>query len=355
MIGAEGLSVRLMPSFDFLSGEYEALYARCDATPFQGPRWLDLFYRDLVPASDGEPVIVTLRDGERLVGVVPLVRRRKGPLRFLDFADLGVTDYAAPVLDPGTDPARFAKLVASSLPSHDALRVQPVRAEHVAAVEALFGAPCVPMGVAAHATDFPDGYDAWRTHRMDRSLGKQVARKARKAARDHGAALRVLPKDQIAAAVQRIAAQRAGRFEGDPIQRDAVAAFYASAAEACAARGEADVFALVTADGEEMGLVFGLRDPREGRGGAFLYLLIGCDYERWGTLSPGYVMYDAIIRDQATRGATRFDFTIGDEPFKAKFGTEATPMHALFKARTLAGRGMVALWKRRLAQGADGG
>ena len=37
-------------------------------------------------------------DDDQLVGVLPLVRRRSGPARIVEFADLGVSDYALPVL-----------------------------------------------------------------------------------------------------------------------------------------------------------------------------------------------------------------------------------------------------------------
>lgn len=43
--------------------------------------------------------MITLRDGAsgRLAAVLPLVRRKRGLLRMVEFADFGLTDYAGPV------------------------------------------------------------------------------------------------------------------------------------------------------------------------------------------------------------------------------------------------------------------
>src|SRR5262245_179752 len=91
--------VAVEPEFDFQSPEYRDLFTHSRATAFQHPVWLDTLYRRLLPAVQAEPLIVVVRyaaDGG-LALVLPLVRRRYGTLRTIEFADLGVSDYACPI------------------------------------------------------------------------------------------------------------------------------------------------------------------------------------------------------------------------------------------------------------------
>ncbi|HYY84518.1 MAG TPA: hypothetical protein VE686_08465, partial [Beijerinckiaceae bacterium] len=93
------LQVAAEPRFDFLGTEYGRLFESSDATAFQHPLWLDGLYRNLAPPLGAEPLVITFRDGAtgRLAAVVPLVRRNRGLLRMVEFADFGLTDYAGPV------------------------------------------------------------------------------------------------------------------------------------------------------------------------------------------------------------------------------------------------------------------
>ena len=91
-------------AFNFLSLEYVDLFNRARATAFQHPLWLQHLYAMLLNPGTDEPLVVTVRtkaDG-RLLLVLPLVRRRLGLMRVVEFADLGVSDYAEPVCDEET-------------------------------------------------------------------------------------------------------------------------------------------------------------------------------------------------------------------------------------------------------------
>ena len=99
--------VAVDPLFNFLSGEYAELFACSRATAFQHPKWLDAIYRKLLPPK-AAPLIITVRREGRLAMVLPLVRRRYGALRAIEFADFGVSDYACAIVserrrrhDPG--------------------------------------------------------------------------------------------------------------------------------------------------------------------------------------------------------------------------------------------------------------
>jgi CelD/BcsL family acetyltransferase involved in cellulose biosynthesis len=66
-------------------------------TIFQHFHWLDGWYRAFDTAV---PLIAIISDAatDRQVALVPLIRHVKGGIRIVEFADLGVTDYNAPIL-----------------------------------------------------------------------------------------------------------------------------------------------------------------------------------------------------------------------------------------------------------------
>jgi CelD/BcsL family acetyltransferase involved in cellulose biosynthesis len=333
---------------DFLGREYRDLFPRSDATAFQAPSWLHSFYAVLAPYRGAGKVVLTLRSpgDRRLIGVLPLILRRKSGVALLETTDLGVGDYAALVIDRDRQTSLFtdphaAEAVRAALPPHDILRIRPIRAEHVGSWCSLLNGTAEPLGFSAHATQIPSGYAAWRKANLRSSLAKRLDRMKRQFAEGADMRFRALTDaTDIATAVAAIQALRAGRFDGDPIQQDAVRDFYAAAAEAGAKDGSVRLYGLFR-DGEAAGYLYGLTHA-----GRYNYILIGADYDRFGRFAPGLLMYDMAIEDWDANGGQCFDFTIGDEPFKADFGTEPTAMHMLTNA---------ASWRGRLALTASAG
>src|SRR3954449_11455126 len=70
------------------------------STPFQHPQWLDAWYGAFAAVDDVEPLVAVVTDaatGEPAV-LLPLIRRRQKGVRIVEFADLDLTDYNAPLL-----------------------------------------------------------------------------------------------------------------------------------------------------------------------------------------------------------------------------------------------------------------
>ncbi len=353
---ASEFRVELCTDFDFLQRDYAELFAASDATAFQHPLWLHHLYDKLAPARQARMAVVTIRStAGKLLGVLPLLLRRKTGVRLLEATDLGVSDYACPVLHPSLrehleSVPHLRSRIASVLPPHDIMRIRPIRQEHVAAWQAVLPGTAEALGFSAHATPFDAGYRQWRDESTAKSLRGRLSRAAKQIAKNGGAALRRLEtRDEIEQAVAAIQSLRAGRFDGDPIQEDFVRDFYTNVAVAGAKDGLAAIYRL-DIGGAPAGFVYGLC-----RRGIYHYLLIGCDYGTYSRCSPGLVLYDRIIEDWIGRDGHVFDFTIGDEPFKADFGTEATPMSGLFRAATWRGRMALAAFqakeRRKMARG----
>src|ERR1700742_1031528 len=142
---ASVFTVAVTSRFDFLSEEYATLFAESCATAFQHPIWLDAIYHKLVPRLNVEPLIVTVREpvNGRLLMVLPLVRRRYRGLRTIEFADLGVSDYVAPVASDATIDAVAAdpfarRRIEAVLKPFDMLRIRKLRSASVS-VQRLLG------------------------------------------------------------------------------------------------------------------------------------------------------------------------------------------------------------------------
>ncbi|MEM6462836.1 MAG: GNAT family N-acetyltransferase [Pseudomonadota bacterium] len=333
-------SVQVVRSFDFCGDDYFELFERSRAYAFQHPNWLDAFYRHMAPGRGAEPFVLSIRlaaDG-MLHCVLPLILRRKAGLRLLETTDLGVSDYACPVALPEFWPELERNKVLQSqilkaLPRHDLLRIRPVREEDCGHFRLLLGCEPKPLDFFAHAVELGQPYADWRKTAFNGSLRKMIDRKKRKLLREHeGVVLeRLTETGAVSAAIAELARLRAGRFNGDVIDQEFALRFYQDVAQEGAREGLAETWRL-TADGGLRGVVFGL--THEGR---FYYLLIGCDYDNSGQYSPGLQLYDGIMEQQARKRDASFDFTIGDEDFKLKFGTVATPMHVFIKAGSILG------------------
>lgn len=340
-----GISAPIEPDFDFNGDEYRALFARAGATAFQHPLWLTNFYGRLVPARGGEAAVLTGRDATgALVFVLPMVLRSINRLRVLEAADLGVSDYCAPVVCPdwlaGLDlEAGDLAALADHLPQHAILRIGKIRPEHLDLWRLFFPHQPARSPFSAHETQLGPDYAAWRAQALTKPFTKYLDRRKRRFFKAGDARLELVSQpNEIAEAVSEIARLRAGRFEGDPIQEDFVREFYTAVAVEGAPEGFAQIWRL-TLDGEAIGHVFGTACA-----GRFCYLLIGCDYERHGRHSPGLILYDTIIEQWIAEGGDVFDFTIGDEAFKADFGTAAIAIHHIQHATGAIGRlGLAAL------------
>ena len=85
-----------------VAGDWDAAYRHGHSTIFQHGRWLAAWYRAFAAQPGIEPLLATIRD--RATGEVamhlPLIRRQQNRIRIVEFADLELTDYNAPLLGP---------------------------------------------------------------------------------------------------------------------------------------------------------------------------------------------------------------------------------------------------------------
>src|ERR1700730_15893857 len=173
-------------AFDFLSQEYVELFAGSAATAFQHPVWLDGIYTKLAPAAAAKRLVIVVRyrANGALAMVLPLLRVRRGPIATVEFADLRVSDYIAPVCtakvfsDLLQDENACLKIRRLVRP-FDLLRMNKLPDGKIP-IENLLAAPRpISMNTNAYSTLLIAPYERWRTRALDRSYQKELAKKWR--------------------------------------------------------------------------------------------------------------------------------------------------------------------------------
>jgi CelD/BcsL family acetyltransferase involved in cellulose biosynthesis len=320
--------IALEHAFSFLSDEYAALFRLSCATAFQHPLWLDRLYGRLASAVGAEPLVITARTtaDRRLAMVLPLVRCRRGTMRMIEFADLRVSDYAAPVCDAVTFELILRDKAACDalrklLKPYDLLRIRKL-GETALPLERLFGTrPRSPLGMSAHAVKLYGPYAEWRNASIDPSYRKELDKKHRQLLRKGDVRFEVSRHPEtIKAAFQAMRHYRESRFRDDLLQKDLYFAFYLEMALQGANSGFSRTYVL-SVDGRPIAVAWGLAFRHQ-----FLVLMGGFDLATFKSQSIGALTFSEIARDCIERGDTALDFTIGDESYKSLFGAQPTSM-----------------------------
>jgi CelD/BcsL family acetyltransferase involved in cellulose biosynthesis len=311
------------PDFDFGSAEYRDFFARCGLTPFQHADWLGPFYRRLPGPAGCEPLILVGRapGSRQLLCVIPLLRHSGPEGVRVTFAFLEVTDYACPVVDPAASLRIALRDDLERLVGEHALDIRPIHHRHTALWSKLVGRRPVALSFGAHAVALTPPFAEWRRATYGPSQFHGLPRKARRLAELGALCFEVVWGEQARAAMELARALRVGRFAGDPLQVDPSAAFYGDVA--ASERGLSRTFQL-TCGGRAVAVMFGVV-----HGKRFHYMVLACDYRHFARYSPGLLIMDLAIEAWAADGGDIFDFTVGDEVFKAGFGCRRTAMYAI--------------------------
>jgi CelD/BcsL family acetyltransferase involved in cellulose biosynthesis len=344
--------VSIDDAFDFLSQEYAELFDHSAVTAFQHPVWLDSLYRKLAPAAAAKRLVVVVRHRTSgvLAAVLPLLRVRRGPVRTIEFADLRVSDYLAPVCsarvfsDLLQDEATCLEIRRLVRP-FDLLRMNKLP-DGKLPIESLLAAPLrKSMDTNAYSTVLTAPFEQWRINALGRSYQKELAKKWRQI--EKKGALTFSSSDDSAsviAAMEVMKKFRGPRFQaqgdGDLLQRPEYFDFYCDVA----IRGLGSFVRLYTMKmGDDViAAVLGLCHRN-----SFLIIMSAFDIAGYRSQSIGALMFERVARDCIERGDQILDFTIGDEPYKKLFGAQPSPMWSVTQAGSAAGT--VALFAVRQA------
>jgi CelD/BcsL family acetyltransferase involved in cellulose biosynthesis len=350
----EYLNVAIAPDFDFGSNEFSLFQAESRTTAFQAPRWLDALHRQVAPAFAADAVTVTAREKAtgRLVLVLPLIRVRRGGVTALEFADFGLSDYAAAIYRPDDAQLLLADVtlperIKALLPASDVISLSKL-ADLDPVLEHLFAnARWARMRVSSYAVPTEGAWCAWRVSNIHDSVRRELDLKRRRLGRaGKPSFVAVQDESEIARTFDALRAFRAERFKQrgacDILDNEVVFSFYRTIAIEGAKTGAARTFCLYLS-GEPIAVMFGLVQS-----GVFSLLLVGFDLARYRRLSVGLLAIEETLRSAVEEDIDVYDFTIGDYPFKTQFGARPSPLYECHAARTI--RGWLAVYRVELVR-----
>ena len=299
-------------------------------TPFQDGMWLDAWYRAFAGVEQVEPLIAIISDaatGER-AALLPLVRRSQKGIRIVEFADLDLTDYNAPLLGPaaprdaGAAHALWRDLRAAlrRMPGGAdliRLRKMPVdlagRPNPLALLDAA-GSCSLNGNIVTTGED----YDAWR-FTLEKTVRKELERSWRVFTRDSAAGFRIVTDKAEALRILGVteAQQGARMLElglNFILNNDTCAAFYRNLVNGGIDNGFTVVSALTVGD-EVVATLLGVRvGPR------YVMVRISNAGEKWSNCSPGRLIIERTMAALHADGVREVDFSIGNYAYKRRFG-----------------------------------
>jgi CelD/BcsL family acetyltransferase involved in cellulose biosynthesis len=328
------------------------------STPFQHRQWYDAWYSAFAGIDGIEPLIAVVTDAStgELAVMLPLIRRRQSNIRIVEFADLDLTDYNAPILgNAAPRDARAARVLWRDLlkalrrmqGGADLIRLRKVpvdldgRANPLALLDA--AGPCSLNG---NLVTTGEDYDAWR-YRLEKTVRKELERSWRvftrdpaatfKLIMDHHEALKILSTTEV---------QQGTRMQSlglnFVLNDETCAAFYRNLVRDGVDSGYALVSALTVGD-EVVATLLGIRC-----GAHYVMIRISNAGEKWSNCSPGRLIIERTMAALHQDGVREFDFSVGNYAYKRRFGVARLPLVDISAA--LSWRGLPYALRDRIAR-----
>jgi CelD/BcsL family acetyltransferase involved in cellulose biosynthesis len=323
-----------------LAGDWKQAIARwhdiSPSTPFQHPQWLDAWYRAFAGVDHVEPLIAIVTNaatGEQAL-LLPLIRRVQDGIRIVEFADLNLTDYNAPVLGVAAprDARSARKLWRDVLTS---LRRMPGGADLIRLRKVpvdLDGKPnplallagAGPCSLNGNIVATGDDFDAYH-HSLGRTVRKELERSWRVFTRNPDTAFKIVTdRDEALRILAVTEAQQGARMQdlglNFILNDETCAAFYRNLVSDGVAGGYAVVSAL-TAGEEVVATLLGIRS-----GTRYVMVRISNAGEKWSNCSPGRLIIDRTMAALHRDGVREVDFSIGNYAYKRRFGVVRFPL-----------------------------
>ena len=314
-------------------------------TPFQDFRWLGAWYGAF---TEVEPVIAVITDARTLeqVALLPLVRRTRSGVRIIEFADLDLTDYNAPLLAPAAPrdadgaQALWRDLIAALKQVQggaDLIRLRKLprdldgRPNPLALLAATFRS-----AVNGNLVTIGEDFDAWH-HSLGRNARKGFLKSWRVFARDPKAQFKLVTDPEEASRVMvAMEAQQGARMQAlglsYSLNDQAYAAFYRDLVAANLQTGYVVLTALMVGE-EVVATLLGIRN-----GARYVMVRFSNAGEKWASCSPGLLVIERTMAGLHADGVRSFDFGTGNYAYKRKFGVTQLPLLNITKALSWRGK-----------------
>jgi CelD/BcsL family acetyltransferase involved in cellulose biosynthesis len=332
--------------------DFARLVGHLAHTPFQSPLWLRTWFETVGRARKVQGLWLALHAHGGQAMALPLILHRQDGLTIVEMPDLGVTDYAAPLLGKrelveAIPASTFWHAILKTLPEADVFRLERSPAIINGMANPLVTHPlALPSRMAGWSRSLPSEWKACLgslSSKMREKLGKSRRRFGRVPA---SSITRITAKEEALALLPLLSHWQAERMgeKGRDYELDdpAIAAFYTQLIEAGTETG--DVMMMRLRVGEEtLAMNFAFREQDR-----VVYLRVGNTFGPWAPFALGILATKSILREAVETGAETFDFGAGDYEYKARFGGEPQALHDIAIPLSLkAWPGVLALQARR--------
>lgn len=348
-------SISLHRNWTELETDWRRLEEVGHCTVFQTYDWVSTWYESTSRHGVAEPLIVTVSDAEGTVWILPLCRHRWKGLNVISLADLGVSDYGGLVMAPGDrvgapEVPHVLSDILKALPRSDMVHIQKLRQHIEGQLNPLLQLPhLVPMREGCYGIHVTRPWAEMAPDVMQSRLRATIRQQKKKIAA-HGPLSLEHHEDpsSIASAMEVLWDMRQRRF--DEIGRDETPQVWRDFYFGVAASPDRslDVSVTILKAGETpIAANYGLT-----RNKAHLSVMPTFAIENWGRYRPGMLMFDALLEAFGPRTDFKgyFDFTIGDEPYKQRFGATGSPLHESMIPRSLKGALAHLYWRFKVSR-----
>lgn len=337
-------TARLHTSLSEVAALWRHFEAQGAATAYQRLEWASGVVEHLAGPMRAEPIFVEVSDARSgsPVMLVPLARIRHRGYRVITWLDLGVCDYAAPLLAPAVDIAPDSMksvwaAIRAVLPRADLIRISRIPAEVQGRPNPFAALPsCRRMEMQASGVAI-DGDPATLIERLCRSSTRKDMGKTRRRLERQGEVrlVKAATPTEVDMIFDALVEQRRTRFSEmgrfDLLSRPEVEALYRAAAHESLRGGPARLFGLSVGDTWIAG-VFGLVHAATFHG-----VLLTVAGGPWRNASPGPHIIADTLQWARAEGLDYYDFTVGVMPYKADFGVHTRDLAELVEVVTLRG------------------
>jgi len=299
-------------------------------TAFQHPLWFDAWYRAF---NEALPVVAIVSDTmtARKVAIVPMIRHVRHGVRIVEFADLNVTDYNAPILRAGV---RFdmaeAQAVSRALVAElrkvpggvDLVRLRKMPRKLAGGIN-----PLALLGQAGSSSlngnIIEAGHDFEAYRASIRRL--QMPRYWRVFCRNPGAAFQMIDSvDEALRVIDVMDAQQQERMQSLGLKFVLNDNIHASFYRDLVRRGLPEGYVVVTTLTCDEGIVATALGVRQGD--YFVVLRISNAGAGWSHCSPSKLVVERTMATLHAKGVRRFDLSVGNYAFKRRFGAVQLPL-----------------------------
>jgi CelD/BcsL family acetyltransferase involved in cellulose biosynthesis len=343
-------SLEIARSIDAVAPQWREFETHALSHPFQCVDWLANWQATIGEARGTEPFIVVARDEEaRIFLIAPLAIERSLLGRRLVWLGQTECDYNAPLvradalawLSPRAVEALWQAIVKRAGRCDYAELAK--QAPYLGAYDNPFARLSTSgHACAAHMTRLAGPWDAFHAAKRSRKSRRRLRDKLRSLQRQGAVDIRFA---QGGADRRRILdwliEHKHAQLSADGVSNVFAEPQFRAFVRALGESGlvhERLVLATLEVDGEPAAVCMGLRHANR-----FYYVTAAYDAARYGRFSPGRILLERVIEQAVRDGLAWFDFTIGDEGYKADWCDVTMEMSNGYVPFTARGRAAVAL------------